>query len=523
MYRSHTTVFTASWGRKLSSLLVLFAIVFTGLIQPAAASQESRVLPQLKREAAANPAKTFRVIVTRIQRDTKADTALTSKGGRKVKNLASVDSFVGELTGSQITALGIDAAVKFVNYDAPVRKLAVVESSKLTTLYPKVVNASGLWTSTTGIGVGVAVLDTGVSATNEFRTPNYLNRVTANVTFSSGLKKSLDGNGHGTHVAGIVAGNNWQNGAISTTIKGKYIGIAPEANILNVRVSDDNGMSYVSDVIDAIDWVVTNRTTHNIRVMNLSLVSSVAESYKTSALAAAVERAWFNGILVVVAAGNDGANTMQYPPANDPFVITVGASDPMNTVAQSDDTIAPWSSYGTTQDGVAKPDVVAPGRYMVAPLTSTTAKLALEDPTRIVDGAYLRLSGTSMAAPVVSGIAALAFQKHPEWTNDQVKWLLMNTATSLAVSAGQGRGEVNATSVVNFSGTPSRANQGLTASEQLIGPNGATVYTSDSTASWSTASWSTASWSTASWSTASWSTANTSTVNFSSADEATVE
>ncbi len=120
MYRSHTTVFTASWGRKWSSLLVLFAIVFTGLIQPAAAAQESRVLPQLQREAAANPAKTFRVIVTRIQGRQKADTALTTKGGRKVKNLKSVDSFVGELTGSQITALGSDSSVKFVNYDAPV-------------------------------------------------------------------------------------------------------------------------------------------------------------------------------------------------------------------------------------------------------------------------------------------------------------------------------------------------------------------------------------------------------------------
>ncbi len=516
MYRSHTAVLTASWGRKISALLVLFAIVFTGLIQPAAAAQESRVLPQLKREAAAHPGKTFRVIVTRVHRDTKADTALTTKGGRKVKNLQSVDSFVGELTGSQIIALGSDSSVKFVNYDAPVRKLAIVESSKLTTLYPKVVNATGLWSSTTGAGVAVAVLDTGIS-----KSCDTSGRIATKVVFNSALTATDDGNGHGTHVGGIIAGNSWQ--CDSSAIAGKYVGIAPEAKLINVRVSDENGMSYVSDVVEAIEWVVANRRAYNIRVMNLSLVSSVAESYKTSALSAAVERAWFSGILVVVAAGNDGANTMQYPPANDPFVITVGASDPMNTVAQGDDTIAPWSSYGTTQDGFSKPDVVAPGRYMVAPRASATAKLVLQDPTRIVDGTYLRLSGTSMAAPVVSGIAALAFQKHPEWTNDQVKWLLLNTATRLPVDRGQGHGEVNAMSVVNFSATPSRANQGLRANEQLIGPNGATVYTNDSTASWSTASWSTASWSTASWSTASWSTANTGTVNFSSADEKTVD
>ena len=113
-----------------------------------------------------------------------------------------------------------------------------------------------------------------------------------------------DGHGHGTVVAGIIAGNSWNR--TESALKGKYIGIAPEANLINVKVSDDDGMSYVSDVVTAIDWVIANRTTYNIRVMNLSLLSSVAESYKTSTLDAAVERAWFNGILVVVAAGNGG-------------------------------------------------------------------------------------------------------------------------------------------------------------------------------------------------------------------------
>ena len=190
--------------------------------------------------------------------------------------------------------------------------------------------------------------------------------------------------------------------------------------------------------------------------MNLSLVSSVAESYKTSPLAAAVERAWFNGILVVVAAGNAGPDTLLYPPANDPFVITVGASDMMGTVAaNTDDTVAPWSSYGTTQDGFSKPEVVAPGRRIVAPLTSANSNLALAMSARIKDGSYIWLSGTSMAAPMVSGIGALAFQAHPEWTNDQFKWLLMQKARRPAQGLpGSGNGAVNAVPVVNYEGTP---------------------------------------------------------------------
>ncbi|MGH2368961.1 MAG: S8 family serine peptidase, partial [Chloroflexota bacterium] len=344
----------------------------------------------------------------------------------------------------------------------------------------------------------------------DFKDSNGSSRVAGNVVFnSSTLKNGGDEHGHGTHVAGIVGGNSWWSG--SSSLQGKYVGIAPQANLINVKVSDDEGMSYISDVVNAIDWVVTNRQAYNIRVMNLSLISSVAESYRTSVLAGAVERAWFNGIFVVVSAGNNGANTMLYPPANDPFVVTVGAADPMGTTARADDGMAPWSSYGVSQDGVAKPDVVAPGRYVVSRLASSYSTLGRTFPDRIVDGTYLRLSGTSMAAPVVAGIAALAFQAHPEWTNDQVKWLLTQTAAKLGNGAvpGQGAGLVDARAVVTYAGTPQAANQGLTICELLIGPDGAVNY---ATSSWSTSSWSTSSWSTSSWSTSSWSTSSWSTV-----------
>src|SRR5262249_5343801 len=152
-------------------------------------------------------------------------------------------------------------------------------------------------------------------------------------------------------VAGIAAGNSWN---ATNRDRGKYVGIAPDASLITVRTGDDKGKSYVSGVINAIHWVVDNRKTYNIRVLNLSMTSTVAESATTSALDAAVELAWFNGIFVVVSAGNGGPSSVLYPPANDPFVVSVGAADTMGTAAPGDDTVALWSSYGTTQDGRAK-------------------------------------------------------------------------------------------------------------------------------------------------------------------------
>ncbi len=490
----------------------------------------SKVLPQLQRDATARRNETFRVIITRVNGNRGADNAAQAQG-QKVRDLPFVDGFVLELPGRAIEALGRNPHIKLITPDAEVFSTDV-EEANLGTLFNQTINSAGLWSpasgsSLTGAGIGVAVLDTGITERADWRGANGQSRVVANMLFNPRLARTDDGHGHGTHVAGIIAGNSWYQ--TSAALQGKYIGVAPEANLINVRVSDERGRSLISDVVSAIDWVVANRQTYNIRVMNLSLISSVPESYKTSVLAAAVERAWFNGIFVVVAAGNAGPNTMIYPPANDPFVITVGASDQMGTTSWADDTIAPWSSYGITQDGFIKPDVVAPGRYIPSPLASTASTLGVTYPTRIVDGSYIWMSGTSMAAPVVSGLAALAFQAHPEWTPDQVKWLLKQTANPLPnaqlVPQSQGAGSVNAAAVTGYALTPGFANQGLIINNYLVPSTGGIVYDSASwsTASWSTASWSTASWSTASWSTASWSTANESTASANVAQAVEVE
>jgi serine protease AprX len=518
--------FSSNWSRRASALLLFLLLLGTVLLpaDPASAQPESRVLPQLLNEASSRPRNTFRVIVQRIRGNADADRVLANNGGRKLRELPGVDAFVATLPGRSLAALGQHRSVKFINYDAPLIRTGFVSGNSVGTVFPATVGANSLWAAgTTGLGVGVAVVDSGVAANlPDWRDATGRSRVVASVEFSSLTNSLSDAQGHGTHVAGIVAGNSWFN----NSVPGKYVGIAPEANIISVKVSDDAGMSYTSDVVDAIEWVIANRTTHNIRVMNLSLVSSVPESYKTSILSAAVQRAWFSGILVVVSAGNSGPNTMAYPPANDPFVITVGAADSKGTTSPADDGIAPWSSYGTTQDGFSKPDVVAPGRYIASALASSSSTLAKNFPNRITDTNYIWMSGTSMAAPVVAGIAALAFEARPTLTNDQVKWLLMNTAQPLSGSPpGQGHGQVNARSVVNFLGTPGFANQGLAPSMLLVTPNGATSYSSAnwSTANWSTANWSTANWSTANWSTANWSTANWSTANWSTATEQSVE
>jgi serine protease AprX len=498
-------------------LLILIQLLAVGPAGVARAAEPPRVLPLLLDQAAAQPTKVFRVIVGRAGTGTTADQYVSSMGYRKLRNLGTF-GFVAEVPGQGIAGLGSNPGVRWVTVDAPVASTAArttttttIDASKLGTVYPQTLNAPTLWgAGVTGKGVGIAVVDTGVNdALADFRTSAGASRVVAKVKTNAAAGTVADGHGHGMHVAGVALGNSWAQGTASAT-RGKYVGVAPGANLVAVQVSDDQGITYVSDVIAGIEWVIANRAAYNIRVLNLSLLSTVAESATTSYLDAAVERAWLSGVLVVVAAGNLGPNTALYPPANDPFVVTVGASDPMGTTSRTDDGMAPWSSYGTTQDLYAKPDVVAPGRYVTSNLSSTSSGLATQFPDRIVDTSYLWMSGTSVAAPMVAGVAALAFEKHPEWTNDAVKWLLANTATKLGVKtplAGQGAGLVEAAKVASYAGTPGVANSGLPLSGQLVGPGGAVTYTSSSwsSTSWSSSSWSGTSWSSTSWSSTSWS------------------
>ncbi|MGH2492670.1 MAG: S8 family serine peptidase, partial [Candidatus Limnocylindria bacterium] len=224
-------------------------------------------------------------------------------------------------------------------------------------VYTTVVNADQVWQQgTTGRGVTVAILDSGVAADADLVEPT--NRILASVNFAD-ERVARDPGGHGTHVAGIVAGNG-------TRSAGEFVGIAPEANIVDVRVLGRTGSGRISSVVRGIEWVVAHRTVYNIRVMNLSFGAPVTVSYRTDPLSAAVEIAWRRGLVVVAASGNSGpARDTVVTPGIDPYTITVGATDDLGTVTTGDDTLAGFSAWGTA-DSNAKPDLVAPGRRIVS-------------------------------------------------------------------------------------------------------------------------------------------------------------
>src|SRR5437773_910791 len=324
-----------------------------------------------------------------------------------------------------------------------------------------------------GTGIGVAVIDSGVTAVGDLywwipSNQTYGSRVVYSQNFVPGTTDTSDQYGHGTHVAGIIASEGWFSTGSNFTHTFK--GIAPNANIINLRVLDQNGVGTDSSVIAAIQTAISLKSTYNIRVINLSLGRQVYESYTLDPLCQAVEAAWNAGIVVLAAAGNQGRNygagTEGYgtiaAPGNDPYVITVGVMKTANTPTRIDDTIASYSSKGpTAYDYVVKPDIVAPGNQVVstlapnAPLLSTPtdsylSEYASSTTTNTTSGgntknnkknstssltantispSYMRLSGTSMATPVVSGAAVLLLQQNPNLTPDQVKARLMKTAS----------------------------------------------------------------------------------------------
>ncbi len=499
------------WGKAVKrGMRLLLALSLLLPLLPAstaeAGSSSERIDPHLARIADANPGGTVRVIVQGYNPGGEVAAELDRRGGKSKKALPLINAFTVDIPAGQVRALAKYPKVKWVTVDAPMS--ATASADNLATVYPLSVEADRVWTGSTpftGSGVGVAVIDSGIARSSDFSGARGKNRILAEVAVRDGGNSTADGYGHGTHVAGIIGSNG-------TGSKGKYVGIAPDANLVNVKVSDDRGTVYASDVIEGIGWVLQNRAKYKIRVLNLSLVSSFPESYLTSPLDAAVEMAWLSGIAVVVSAGNSGASDMLYPPANDPFVITVGAVDTNGTAGIADDSVTPWSSHGTTQDGFSKPEVVAPGRKIVSDLASRGAVLAKELPDRIVDHNYLRLSGTSMAAPVVSGIAALAFQAHPAWTPDQMKSALMGTARPLN-SAASGKGEVDALAVVRMA-NPGYANNGLTPNRDVAGVLAGLGFNS---ATWNSATWNSATWNSATWNSATWNSATWNSATWNSA------
>ncbi len=445
-----------------------------------------------------------------------------SLGGRPGPALPIINGLSARLSAGAARRLAVSPLVHAVSLNSVLKETwwsAGPSPWSLATSFDQSVGATRLWRHSTGRGVGVAVVDTGITGDlPDFQTSHgdSSSRVTASAVIDPNATTANDTYGHGTAVAGVIAGNG-DNRDSSDPLSGQYIGTAPGANLISIKVADDNGQSTTLDAIYGLQFAVDHKDQYNIRVINMSFRSTSAESYTTDPLDAAAEQAWFDGIVVVAAAGNMGTDSdaVSFAPGNDPYVITVGATDDQGTPDPSDDVQASWSSQGTTQDGVTKPDVLAPGAHIVTTLAPNSAFASL-CPTCIVGGAYFQVSGTSLAAPVVAGVAADLVGAHPDWTPDMVKGAIVNTAVPI-----QGGGnELNGRAAYWASGDQLASNQGL-APNSLIDPNTGSIDYSQ--ASWSSGIWTpatdplAASWSAASWSCESCSSGDSGSVDPTSA------
>src|SRR6266508_1287177 len=467
--------------------------------------QGTFISPGLLEKANTDPGKKIHVIVQSKDGTSGALDSVSGLGADLRRRLASADAI--DITAGKLASLAKKSGLT-ITPDATVRLSGMTNYS--SQLWPYVSGDAWLWGSSLSPAPQaptIAVIDSGIDANRaDFDGGN---RVAAQVNLSSMTPNSPgDGRGHGTFVAGIAAGS-----------APGYAGAAPNAKIVSLDVMDDTGTARTSDVIAACDWILANKSTYNIRVANFSLHSGAKNHFYNDPLDRAVERLWFNGVFVVAAAGNYGSaagpSGVLYAPGNDPFVMTVGAVDLGTSIFRSDDTAAPWSAWGYTEDGFSKPEIGAAGRYMVGPVP-TGSTLVAQRPDHVVAPGYMELSGTSFAAPVIAGTAAQILARHPGWTPDQVKGALMLTAKTLpsAVRGSLGVGGVDAYAAAMLGYAPN-PNLALRKYVNSSGPGGDLSFDAASwasvvqgSASWATASWADASWATASWSTASWADAS---------------
>ena len=382
--------------------------------------------------------------------DTRPERTVERLGGEVGQPLGIVDGFEAKVPEKAVPALAASEGVRGLTYNSRVQvEGAYGENSGVASaVYSDVTRASKAWgQGVTGKGITVAVIDTGVDVRNDL---SY--RVIGAADFSGENEPFIDGYGHGTFVAGLIAGSGeGSNGAVK--------GIAPEANIFSVKIAGKDGVTDIFRLLAALEFVALNKDAFGIRVLNLSLGSDSTQSYLVDPLNFAVERVWNSGIVVVAAAGNNGKIVK---PADDPLVVTVGSSDDKTTLSRVDDTVASFSGVGPTlSDGLAKPDVVTSGRSVVSS-RSIGSTIEASFPNAVIGDRYFKGSGTSFSSAIVSGAAALVIQKTWSLNPNQVKHRLTSTAKPFAyISATQqGSGSIDAFNAV-VSTDLTEANKGV--------------------------------------------------------------
>ena len=436
--------------------------------------------------------------------------------GEKIRReLKFVGSVAVEIKAKKVLALAEMPGLT-ITWDAPVELAGtVLPTSKH--IWPTASGVKPMWGNVPKLGYKlptIAIVDSGIDKNR----PDFDggSRVIDDVVITKlEPNSSGDGRGHGTFVAGIAAGS-----------APDQAGAAPQANLISLDVMDDNGMARTSDVIAGAQWIYEHRVSKNIKVANFSLHSTMPSNFTNDPLDKAVEKLWFGGVTVVVAAGNygkpDGPSGVPYAPGNDPFVITVGAVDLEGSVNARKHDVPNWSAYGYTKDGFRKPEVAAAGRYMVGPIPAN-ATLPKLKPENVLGDGYMRLSGTSFAAPVVAGAAAQLVIEHPAWTPDQIKGALMQRARYVpeADPGSAGVGEINAarSTLLVRPPNPNLALNRFVKTDPVLGTsefNAAAWYAAaKSSASWDSVSWSDVSWTDVSWTDASWADVSWSDVSWS--------
>jgi serine protease AprX len=360
-------------------------------------------------------------------------------GARVERTLSVIDGVVVQATTgevaklrsrSDVAAVVRDAQLHFDSVDPNLGYDPVADYGSLYDI-TRIIGAQDSWKAGyAGKGIDVALIDTGISPVPGLTSSNVVNGPDLSFDSQNAARTHVDGFGHGTHMASLIAGRDKVLRPSAYANPAVFAGVAPDARIVNVKVGAADGAADVSQVIAAIDWVVQHRSDpgFNIRVLSLSFGTDGTQDYRLDPLAYAAERAWRAGIVVVVSGGNDGTTQPSLAdPAMDPLLLAVGASDPQNTIVASDDTVPDFSSRGSFARHV---DVVAPGVHV----------LGLRDPGSYVDTNYpdarvgtrfFRGSGTSQATAITAGAAALFLQRYPTATPDQVKRAFMTSAVPL--------------------------------------------------------------------------------------------
>ena len=376
----------------------------------------SKVCPILSAKIMSQSKEELPVIVQLTKNNKELENGIMSLSTKVRSSLPLINGIACNLTTDVIYRLANSPEVEYISFDSKVFTQMDIAAPTVEAQFP---HERGY----KGEGITIAVIDTGAAPHQDLTRPT--NRIIGFKDLINKRTSPYDDNGHGTHVAGIIAGNGYSS-------RGKYAGIAPESKILAIKALDSEGSGNTSNIIAAISYVVETKNQYNTKILNLSIGSPANSSCKNDPLCKAVTEAVNSGITVVVAAGNSGPNerTILSPGIN-ANVITVGAVDDKRTIDPKDDVIAPFSSRGPTNEGLIKPDVVAPG-VNINSLSNTK-----------LDG-YLALSGTSMATPLISGSAALLLNKHGNLSPKSVKQKLMGSCVDLHESKEiQGAGLLN--------------------------------------------------------------------------------